>query len=76
MLLLDDKPHLRQRKLMLPAFHGDRLAAIRELMGEISREEIAGWHDPGTVGVIWAALQAAVVAGFAALQVAGWQRAR
>jgi len=37
---------------------------------------IAGWHDPGTVGAVWAALQAAVVAGFAALQVAGCEQAR
>jgi hypothetical protein len=37
---------------------------------------IAGWHDPSTVGAVWTALQAAVVAGFAALQVAGCQQAR
>jgi cytochrome P450 len=31
-LLLDEKPHLRQRKLLLPAFHGERLQAQREAM--------------------------------------------
>ena len=28
-LTLDDAPHLRQRKLLLPPFHGERVAALR-----------------------------------------------
>lgn len=43
-LLLDDAPHLRQRRLMLPAFHGERLAAIRGLMAEIAADEVRGWE--------------------------------
>jgi cytochrome P450 family 135 len=42
-LLLDDDPHLRQRKLMLPAFHGERMQRYGELMAEISAAEIERW---------------------------------
>ena len=35
----------------------------------------AGWGDPTTAGTVWLVLQALVVAGFAALQVAGLKRA-
>jgi len=42
-LLLDGKPHLRQRKLMLPAFHGARMAGYRELIAGIARTEIERW---------------------------------
>lgn len=37
---------------------------------------IAAWHDPSTVGAVWTALQAVVVAAFAALQAFGLRRAR
>lgn len=33
-----------------------------------------GWLDPSTAGTVWIPLQATVVAGFAALQVAGLNR--
>ena len=33
-----------------------------------------GWLEPSTVGTVWISLQAAVVAGFAALQAAGLNR--
>jgi cytochrome P450 len=42
-LLLDDAPHLRQRKLMLPAFHGERMQRYGELMSEIAVAEIERW---------------------------------
>ena len=35
----------------------------------------AGWGDPTTAGTVWLVLQALVVAGFAALQLAGLKRA-
>ena len=35
----------------------------------------AGWGDPTTAGAVWLVLQALVVAGFAALQLAGLRRA-
>ncbi len=42
-LLLDGRAHLRQRKLMLPAFHGRRMADYRELIASIARDEIERW---------------------------------
>ena len=42
-LLLDGPQHLRQRKLMLPAFHGSRMAGYRDLVAEIAREQVATW---------------------------------
>jgi cytochrome P450 len=42
-LVLDGAEHLRQRRLMLPPFHGDRLQAHRELIGEIASAEVATW---------------------------------
>jgi cytochrome P450 family 135 len=42
-LLLDGPQHMRQRKLMLPPFHGARMAGYQGLMAEIAREHIAAW---------------------------------
>ena len=42
-LLLDGRAHLRQRKLLLPPFHGERMAAYRELMVEATEREIDRW---------------------------------
>jgi cytochrome P450 len=42
-LLLDDRPHLSQRKLMLPAFHGERMQRYGELMASVAAEEIESW---------------------------------
>jgi len=42
-LLLDREQHLRQRRLLLPPFHGDRLKRHRELMQRVADEEIARW---------------------------------
>ena len=42
-ILLDEKPHLSQRKLMLPAFHGDAMQALAELMSELTEREISSW---------------------------------
>jgi len=44
-LLLDDDRHLRQRKLMLPPFHGERMQRHVETMAEAAREEIAKWPE-------------------------------
>ena len=37
-LLLDEEPHMTQRKLMLPAFHGERMQRYGELMGAIAEQ--------------------------------------
>jgi cytochrome P450 len=42
-LLLDGKPHLRQRKLLLPAFHGERMRAWEEVIREVTIREIGRW---------------------------------
>ncbi len=42
-ILLDEGPHLEQRKLMLPAFHGEKMQRLTGLMTELAEREIAGW---------------------------------
>jgi cytochrome P450 len=42
-ILLDEAPHLSQRKLMLPAFHGERMAALTGLLEDVTEREVAGW---------------------------------
>jgi cytochrome P450 len=43
LLLLDDDAHLRQRKLMLPSFHGERMQRYGELMSQLAAREIERW---------------------------------
>jgi len=42
-ILLDRGDHLEQRKLMLPAFHGERMERLEGLMAEVSEREVAAW---------------------------------
>jgi cytochrome P450 len=42
-LLLDGADHLHQRRLMLPAFHGERLPRYRQIMVEATERALAGW---------------------------------
>jgi cytochrome P450 len=42
-LLIDGDEHMRTRKLMLPAFHGERMKRYGELMEEIANAEIDSW---------------------------------
>jgi cytochrome P450 family 135 len=42
-LVLDEKPHMRQRKLLLPPFHGARMQGYEQTMSEIAEREIASW---------------------------------
>lgn len=42
-LLLDGPEHLRQRRLLLPPFHGDRMRAYGEAMTEIAERHVAQW---------------------------------
>ena len=42
-ILLDEGPHLSQRKLMLPAFHGERMKRLTRLMTEVSVREVDSW---------------------------------
>lgn len=43
-LVLDGEEHLRQRRLMLPAFHGERMRAYRPLVRELAEREVRGWR--------------------------------
>ena len=42
-LLLDEARHMRQRKLLLPPFHGKRMERYGELMREIAHAEVERW---------------------------------
>jgi cytochrome P450 len=42
-LLLDGPEHLRQRRLMLPPFHGERMRHYGEVMREIAERQVARW---------------------------------
>src|SRR3954454_143506 len=42
-LLLDEAAHMEQRKLMLPAFHGERMALLTDLMNEVAEREVMDW---------------------------------
>jgi cytochrome P450 len=42
-ILLDEDPHMEQRKLLLPAFHGDSMQRLSGLMTELAEREIASW---------------------------------
>jgi cytochrome P450 len=42
-ILLDEGAHLSQRKLMLPAFHGEKMQRLSGLMQEVTEEQVASW---------------------------------
>jgi cytochrome P450 len=42
-ILLDESAHLEQRKLMLPAFHGERMQRLSALVDEVTDREVASW---------------------------------
>jgi cytochrome P450 family 135 len=43
LLALDRAPHLQQRKLLLPPFHGERLRSYAGLIAELAEREVASW---------------------------------
>jgi cytochrome P450 len=42
-ILLDEGAHMEQRRLILPAFHGEKMARLGGLMTEVAEREVAGW---------------------------------
>lgn len=42
-MLLDDERHRSERKLMLPAFHGEQLHVYERMIADITREAVAAW---------------------------------
>ena len=43
LLVLDGREHLRERKLMLPPFHGERMRAYAGVIDSIAEREVASW---------------------------------
>ena len=43
LLVLDSDRHLRERRLLLPPFHGDRMRAYGEVMRDATLREVATW---------------------------------
>lgn len=56
-LVLDEPDHMTERKLMLPAFHGDRVQSYGELMSEVARAEVERWPT-GEPFALWPRMQA------------------
>jgi cytochrome P450 len=42
-LTLDEQPHMRQRKLLLPPFHGEQIRRYGELMRQVTLDEMESW---------------------------------
>lgn len=42
-LVLDDEPHLRQRRLLLPPLKGERMRAFFDVMQSATERELRGW---------------------------------
>ena len=51
LLALDRRPHMQQRKLLLPPFHGERLRSYAELITELAERQIASWPVGTPFGV-------------------------
>jgi cytochrome P450 len=42
-ILLDESAHLSQRKLMLPAFHGEKMERLSSLVAEVTQRQVESW---------------------------------
>ena len=56
LLLLDGAEHLATRRMMLPAFHGERVQALTDLVAAVARAEVESWRA-GEVVELHGALQ-------------------
>jgi cytochrome P450 len=43
LILLDEDAHLSQRRLMLPAFHGEQVARLTDVMAQVAGDEVDRW---------------------------------
>jgi cytochrome P450 len=48
-ILLDEAAHLGQRRLMLPAFHGEKMQLLSDLVTEVTAREVASWPTGSAV---------------------------
>jgi len=51
-LLLDEAEHLRQRRLLLPPFHGERMLRYEAIMAEAAERELASWQEGETIEML------------------------
>jgi cytochrome P450 len=56
-LLLDERPHMAQRRLLLPPFHGERMQRYGDLIAEVAAAEIERW-PAGEPFAVWPRMQA------------------
>jgi cytochrome P450 family 135 len=56
-MLLEEPQHMTRRKLMLPQFHGPRMAAYGGMMAQVAREAVAEWPT-GRPFELWPRMQA------------------
>ena len=52
LLTLDGAAHMRQRKLLLPPFHGERMQKYADTIRELAKKNIATWPREGYFPVI------------------------
>src|SRR5205823_11634959 len=50
-ILLDEDAHLGQRRLMLPAFHGEKMQRLAGLVADVTEREVAAWPTGTAVGL-------------------------
>ena len=50
-ILLDGAAHMEQRKLMLPAFHGERIDRLTALVQEVTERDVASWPSDRSVAL-------------------------
>jgi cytochrome P450 len=50
-ILLDEDKHMEQRKLILPAFHGERMERLTDLITRVTEDEIASWGGEANGGL-------------------------
>ena len=51
-LVLDRERHMAKRKLMLPAFHGERMRRFGDLIAEITADEISTWPEGTSIELL------------------------
>jgi cytochrome P450 len=56
-LVLDEPEHMRQRRLLLPPLHGDRVRRYGELIADVTRAEVERWPRRAPLA-LWPRMQA------------------
>ncbi len=50
-ILLDEGAHMEQRKLLLPAFHGEKMERLTDLIAEVAERDVASWPRGQTIAL-------------------------